>query len=161
MKTRVFSFPRAGLAWLIAMLAGVAPAADTQPPLISLSLRGVADRTVEQGEPLSVAVRLTAPQESLVIELAPSTGTWVDAVSVEIVSGPGAVPIARAAAVGRPDSPSATLDRNRIAGGLWIFSSAAMQGVTPGDYLVRVRLKIETGSGWKGETVSNALPLKV
>jgi hypothetical protein len=162
MNARAFSFPRAGLAWLIAMLAGVAHAADTQPPLISLSLRGVADRTVEQGEPLSVAVRLTAPpQESSVIELAPSSGTWVDAVSVEIASGPNAIPIARATAVGRPDSPRATLDRNRIAGGLWIFSSAAMQGLAPGDYVVRVRLKVEAGTGWKGEAVSNALLLKV
>src|SRR3954464_10081806 len=96
MKARVFSLPRVGLAWLIAILAGVAHAADTQPPLISLSLRGVADRTVEQGEPLSVAVRLTAPQESSVIELAPSSGTWVDTVSVEIASGSSAIPIARA-----------------------------------------------------------------
>ena len=47
-----------------AMVTQAAQAAQAGAPLISLSLRGVAERTVEQGEPLSVAVRISAPRRA-------------------------------------------------------------------------------------------------
>ena len=162
MNMPFFSFRRAVLVG-VTMAAGiVARSAETAVPVVSLSLRGVADRTIEQGEPLSVAVRMSAPRESSqAIEITPATGAWTEAISVEIARDKSAPAVARATAVGRPDSPRATLDRSRIAGGLWLFSGSAVQGLAPGDYVVRVRLKVETGAGWKGEAMSNAFPLKV
>src|SRR5688500_7375732 len=149
--------------WTLSVASGVTRAADALAitPVLSFSLRGVADRTVEQGEPLSVVVRLSAPRQETAIEIAPSSGTWVDAVSVEIAKDKNAPIAARATAVAQPDSPHATLDRSRIAGGLWHFSGASMQNLAPGDDVVCVRLKVETGGGWKGEVSSNAFPLKV
>lgn len=160
------------LCFLGAALAGatvtvvVARGADAGTPLISpvvsLSFRGVADHTVEQGEPLSVAVRLSAPRHGTeAIEIAPATGAWTDAVSVEIAKDRSAPAVVKAAVVGRPDSPRTTLDRNRVAGGLWLFSGAAMEGLAAGDYVVRVRLKVDAGAGWTGETMSNVFPLKI
>ena len=36
-----------------------------------------------------------------------------------------------------------------------------MRGLAPGDYVVRVRLTVAAGTGWRGEAVSKAVPLKV
>ena len=131
-------------------------------PVISLALRGVGDERVEQGEPLRTIVRLKAPQGGTdVFELAPATGAWSDAISVELVPGRGGAAVARAQAVGKPASPKATLNAKLIAGGLWFFPAAAMQKVAPGEYLLRARLVIRNSSGWNGEVVSEDIPLQV
>ena len=78
-----------------ALLAGllavgqVAEAATSGPgPDVSISLRGIQNGTIEVGEPFQVAVRLDAPAESTGgILLAPASGTWIEATTVEMVAG--------------------------------------------------------------------------
>jgi hypothetical protein len=140
----------------------IAVAADTPAPQISLSLRGVGDDTVEQGEPLRITVRLTAPRGfAEAIELAPASGNWSDAIVVELVPAIGGVAVARGEAVGKAATPSATLSPTRVAGGLWLISSAAMQRVAPGDYVVQAKLAIQGGGGWHGEVDTDQTPLQV
>ena len=135
--------------------------AVTPTPEISLSLRGVGEEIVEQGEPLHIAVRLDAPREiSEAIELAPSSGAWSDAITVELAPAGGA-PVAHAEAMGKPATPRATLSANQVAGGLWRLSGEAMQRIAPGDYVVRARLAIAAGTGWTGEVVSDETPIQV
>ncbi|MBI5462976.1 MAG: hypothetical protein HY941_12395 [Gammaproteobacteria bacterium] len=150
--------------------AAVAPASaaptiesPTRPaPELTLTLRGVADDVVEQGEPLRIAVRLAAPRDAAdAFELAPATGSWVDAISVEIAPANGGAVLARAEAIGTADNPHATLDTTRVAGGLWRVAAATMQQLVPGDYDVRARLAITGGTGWTGDVVSDATPLQV
>ena len=155
-------------AWLFALFIGVllaSPivAAAAPSPEISLSLRGVGDGSVEQGEPLRVAVRVRAPRGAKeAITLAPTNGTWADAIRVEIAPVSGSAAAVLAEAVGKPDSPQATLDKTHITGGLWRVSAEAMQRLTPGNYSVRARLTIGGGgSGWTGEAVSAATRLHV
>ena len=164
MKTAPNLPPSCVLGFVLAALS-LAAIGATVPggpaPELSLSLRGVGDDALEQGEPLRVAVRLesTAPGAGPVV-LAPATGTWADAVSVELLSPNDSMPVARARLVGEPATARATLDQNRIAGGLWLFSASAMQNLAPGPYVVRARLAIRGGAGWSGE-VSDEVPLRV
>ncbi|MBI2518141.1 MAG: hypothetical protein HYV95_14650 [Opitutae bacterium] len=137
-------------------------ASDATAPEISLSLRGLVDDSLEQGEPLRVAVRLESPNAGTgTVELAPATGTWVDAVVVELsVAGSNAV-IARASPVGTPASPRAILDRSRVAGGLWLFAESSTRGIAAGDYVVRARLSLKGNPGWSGAVVSEEMPLRI
>ena len=131
-------------------------------PEISLSLRGAGDAIVEQGEPLRIAVRIRAPRGATeMIMLAPANGTWADGVRVEIVPAAGGDGATPAEAVGKPDSPHATLDKTRIAGGLWRVSSESAQRLAPGNYVVRARLAIPDGSGWTGEVASAGTQLQI
>lgn len=171
MKTTMLKSFRGGAGGTALCLAGwlygapVTMAAAAPVPEISLSWRGVADGIVEQGEPLRITVRLRAPRgASEAITLAPASGTWADAVRVELVSetGDGGVAAAASAvAVGKPDAALAMLDDARVAGGLWQIQAAAMQRVVPGNYMVRATLVIAVGNGWKGEVVSAARAIKV
>lgn len=137
-------------------------AAAPVAPEISHSLLGVTDDTVEQGEPLRVVVRLSVPRETGgVIKLAPAVGAWSDGIAVEIASAGGGPVLARAEPVGRPDSPTAELDAGHVAGGLWRIPPAAMERLTPGDYVVRARLVMGSGRGWTGEAVADELALQV
>jgi hypothetical protein len=141
---------------------GTLVAAAAPAPEISISLRGAGDANVEQGEPLRIAVRVRTPRDSSdTITLAPANGTWADAVRVEISPAAGSAVAARAEAVGKPDSPHATLDKTRIAGGLWRISSEDVQRLAPGDYVVRARLTISDGSGWNGEVASASTRLLI
>ncbi len=147
---------------LLLACAIAARAADAPAPEISLSLRGVADATGEVGEPLRIVVRLSAPRgakESLT--LAPASGSWSEAIAVELVPASGGAAVARAEALGKPDSPSATLDQAHIAGGLWRFSAAAMERLAPGNYVIRARLAIKGGRGWNGDVASTGRPLQI
>ncbi len=138
-----------------------AKAAAATAPVVSLSLRGVGDGTIEPGEPLSVAVRLAVPARSnATIALAPPSGTWVGAVAVEIINATGSPVLARAEPVGQPESAHITLDAKRAAGGLWMFPGTATR-LAPGDYHVRVTLSIDAGGGWLGRARSAAWPLKI
>jgi hypothetical protein len=144
-------------------LAGAVPAGwGAYAPELSLSLSGVADETVATGEPLQVTVRIEAPATFTgAWTLAPASGTWADAVAVEILPQGRNEPAARGVVVGKPDQPHATLDRERIAGGLWRFPPEAMQRLAPGSYRVRAKLTVRDGSGWKGAAESEELPLTV
>src|SRR5688572_18608248 len=96
----------------------------TPAPEISLSLRGVPDEIVEQGEPLRITVRLDAPPDTTdVIELAPASGTWSDAITVELTPAEGGPMVVRAELVGKAAAPHATLSATQVAGGLWRLSS--------------------------------------
>jgi hypothetical protein len=139
-----------------------APATGGPAPELSLSLRGLVDDSLEQGEPLRVAVRLEcAGPGGGPVELAPATGTWVDAISVELLAPNGNIPVARASPVGVPGSARATLDRDHVAGGMWLFAAGSLQNLAPGEYFVRARLSIQGGAGWTGGVSSDEVPLSI
>lgn len=142
--------------------AAALPAADSVSPQLSLSLRGVRDAIVEQGEPVAVAIRIALPARAAgSVELAPASGTWCDAVQVEIARDATSAALVRGAVVGRPESPRVVVAGQRPAGGLWLVPGSAMQGLAPGSYLVRARLVVETGSGWRGQVQSPSAALTV
>ncbi len=143
-------------------IAAASAAPIVPAPSIAISLRGVTDDTVEQGEPLRVALRLSVPRDNEErFELAPAENTWADAIAVELVPVDGGSVVARAVALGKPDNSQATIDSQHIAGGLWHIDAETMQDIPPGDYMLRARLVIIDGSGWTGEVVSDDLPLHV
>jgi hypothetical protein len=162
---RVCGIVSAGALLILAMLPGDGRAATLpRPPSpeLSLSLSGAVDDTLEQGEPLRVTVLIEASADGAgAVELAPATGTWVSAIAVELLAAGKAAAVLRATAVGTPESPRATLDRERVAGGAWIFPATAMQGVPLGDYVVRARLSIPAGAGWSGGAVSGEATLRI
>ena len=158
---RRLAFFRSALAlWALGMV-GVAVGASADPE-ISLSLVGVGDGVVEQGEPLRISVRLAAPRDfDGTIELAPVSASWSEAVVVELFRTDGGLAVVRAEGVGKPAASGALLDRERMAGGLWTISSAAMQRVPPGDYFVRAHVSISSGRGWRGRAESDETPIGV
>lgn len=147
---------------LVFSMIQVAVAQDAAlDPELSISLRGVAENTIEVGEPLRVAVRVNTPDESTAkIELAPGTGTWIDATKVNILSASGAV-VATARPAGGKAENKVTLDAEQVAVDIWWFPTATLTTLTPGDYAVRATLVIRDGSGWKGERVSETTRLRV
>jgi hypothetical protein len=150
------------LGFLIFAVAALTAAAETPAPELSLSFRGVGDNIVEQGEPLRITVRLSVPRKfSGEVKLAPATGSWSDAIAVELASVKGGAVVARGALVGQPSTPHATLSAEKIAGGLWVISSASMKPLAPGEYVVRARLAIKGGPGWNGEVDTDEIPLRV
>jgi len=139
-----------------------AASATDLAPEVSISLRGVAAHTIEVGEPLFVAVRISVPDEDEVtIELAPGSGTWADKVAVEISRDARGAPILHAQPATRSESTTATLDAERSADGVWFLSSATSGKLAPGEYLVRARLVIHDGVGWRGEALSEESVLHV
>ena len=154
------------VARLLALFIGLLPvsplvAAAAPAPEISISLRGVTDQTIEQGEPLRIAVRISAPRGAKeTIALSPANGTWADTIAVELYPVTGNVAVVRADALGKPEAAAATLDAKHIAGGLWRFSPEKMQAIAPGNYMLRVQLKIDSGGGWRG-VAAREIPLTV
>ena len=138
----------------------LASARAADGPELYLSLQGVADETVAQGEPLRVAVLIETGAESTWL-LAPASGTWADAVAVEILAADSDTAVARAQAAGQPDEATATVDGERVAGGLWRFPADAVQALPPGAYRLRAALAISDGPGWHGTAASDELPLTV
>jgi hypothetical protein len=131
-------------------------------PEISVSLRGVFDRTVEVGEPLRVAVGVALPEESAAtITLAPANGSWIDATAVEILVSDGDRVVGTAQPVVRQTESTTVLDQENGANGVWWFPAKVMTLLRPGDYLVRAKLSIHDGTGWKGECVSESAQLRV
>ncbi|WP_414665119.1 tetratricopeptide repeat protein [Horticoccus sp. 23ND18S-11] len=145
------------------ILAGaVAAVGCCAAPDVTLSLRGVVDGQLEQGEPLAATVLLAAPvAQPGVIELAPARGTWADALIVELSPAGGGAPVARAQPLRAPENPVAVLDADRVAGGLWSFSAETMRSLAPGDYLVKARLELPAGRGWSGVALAEAWPLRI
>ena len=143
------------------MPLGLASAAEPDPR-ISAGLRGVDEGMASVGDPLQVVVWIEAPRDATApILLAPASGSWSDAVRVELVPAGGSAPVARAEPVGRPTDAQATLDAQRIAGGLWRFSTEATKGLAAGEYQVRVGLAIDDGAGWKGDASAEDVPLRL
>lgn len=146
--------------------AGATPARGASgveaAPQLSVSLRGDGRGTIEAGEPFHVAVRLAAPRGAArAIELAPDSGTWADALLVELLPASGDSAVAKAQPAGTPENPAATLDAKRLAGGVWRFSAAATQGLAPGEYRLRARLAVTSGRGWTGQVTTDDVPVRV
>lgn len=142
-------------------LALAAPAAESAAPSLALSLRGVRDGRVEQGEPVAVAVRIApAAGAKAPWVLTPAAGgAWPEAVRVELVREGDTAAVARGALVGRPAEARLTLEARQAAGGVWLLSSAAMQAVAPGLYQVHGILNLDTGAG--APDAVRALPLRL
>src|SRR5664279_3089943 len=122
----IATFTRWALTLLAVSLRVAAVPAANLTPEVSVSLRGVADHTIEVGEPLFVAVRIEVPEESQsTIKLAPGSGTWADSVEVEISGAENGAPILHAQPAAKPESAIATLDAERAAGCLLYTSDAA------------------------------------
>jgi len=159
--TSWISFARIAVVVALPLPGRAAPTVASPAPEVSVVVPGAVDGAVERGEPCRVTVRLEPSDDSPgAVTLAPAAGTWTDAIVVELVGAdPGNV-IARADALGNPESPRATLDREHVAGGAWVFSESVMQKVPAGEYLVRARLSITAGAGWLGD-VSAEQPVSV
>jgi hypothetical protein len=154
----------------LAVLGSRVPAAaqDAPAPEIAVSLRGVSDGIVEQGQPMRVAVQLrfddSGGQTGRIV-LAPATGSWADAIDVAIVDAAGNPVGQPAHVVGEPDDPVATVDPEQIAGGLWRFGPEGTRSLAPGMYALRARLAIAAAApgsaGWTGQVLSQDLPLQI
>jgi hypothetical protein len=137
-------------------------------PMIGMTLRNVTEGVVEQGESIRVNVQLRlddSESDEGTVPLSPASGTWVDAVTVEIVDTQGNPVGIQAQPFGQPDKASATLNKNLIAGGLWRFKSGATGSLAPGTYAIRSRLAINNtfpgSGGWTGEVFSHDIPLEI
>ncbi|MEW6405815.1 MAG: hypothetical protein AB1649_28830 [Chloroflexota bacterium] len=156
---------------IILMIAAYSTArvrAQDKPQLeLGISLRGVADGKVEQGEPMRVAVqlRIDSAAEPGSVVLAPASGTWVDALEVQLIDAQGQPTGVKAQAVGRPDNATATLGPKQIAGGLWRFAPVSTQALKPGVYVLRARLAISAvapgSGGWTREVLSQEIPVEI
>jgi hypothetical protein len=149
-----------GMAVVVVMLGNTLRAAEV--PELFLSLSGVAEETIEPGEPLRVTLQIEAPRTfGGTWSLAPATGTWADAVTVEILPEGRTEPAVQARVVGQPEQPHATIAADRTAGGMWRFRAEDTERLSPGAYRVRARLVVRDGAGWKGTAESDELPLTV
>jgi hypothetical protein len=149
------------LAGFAVSFAAAATATSPQPE-VSISLRGILDGAVEVGEPFRVAVRVDAPNDAAKLQLAPAHGSWTKATSVEIVSADGNVIAAQSTVDDAEHSiGGVAVDLDNPATGLWWFAAESLNGVSVGDYVVRARLVIADGTGWKGEALSEPQSLRV
>lgn len=165
MKPDVSKMVRLALLSLLVVLSLAAGRAQpTSGPAVELTLtpRGVVDGTLERGEPLPVAVRLTSSAEpTRPVEIAPASGTWVDLIRVELVdSGTGEV-LARAQPTGEPATARATLTRQRPATGVWLFSSADLARVRGDGFVLRARLTIPGQPAAAGAVASDDWSLRL
>lgn len=144
------------------LAAVIVLAADSPPPEVSISLRGLLNAAIETGEPFRVAVRVDAPENTTAkLELAPASGSWIDATMVELLTADGQSVSAQARPAPQTARQITVVDEENPATGLWWFPPASLQSVGPGDYVVRARLRIRDGSGWKGDVVSEPANLRV
>lgn len=150
------------LGWGVFASAGAADATVVQPEL-SISLRGTSGGTVEVGEPFRVAVRVDAPADATTkLELAPAQGTWIGATTIEILSAnEKIIPAAARLAAPLNADGATTVDADNPATALWWFPAESLNGVVPGEYLVRAKLVIRDGTGWKGAVTSEPASLSV
>lgn len=134
---------------------------------LGVFLRGDADGRVEQGEPLRVDIRLQMADDAGpgAVVLAPVSGTWVDAIVVQLIDTQGRPTGVRAQTFGRPESAATTLSPGRIAGGLWRFAPESTQALRPGVYALRARLAVSAAApgsgGWTGEVLSPDIPVEI
>jgi hypothetical protein len=152
-----------GIGSLVAAGSIFAAPAEPSPaaPETSVSLRGAAGGSIEVGEPLRIAVRINLPDEnSAKLTLAPAKGSWVEATTVEILSSDGKRVVATARAASTAES-SVVIDQEAAAHGLWWISGDNMAALAAGNYLVRAKLVVRDGEGWKGESVSEPAELSV
>ena len=156
----------------MAMFAGLASACclaqDAAQPIVGVSVLGDFDGTAEQGEPMRLLVVLRADDAARADEeivLAPAGSAWTDQVEVKVVARNGTATNVTASVVGVPESTVATLNPERIAGGLWRLAPGATSSLPPGPYAIRATLKIEAvapgSGGWTGRVDSPDVPLGI
>lgn len=139
-----------------------APVPEPEPapmPEILFSLRGPEAGRLANERPLFVAVRVESSVDKPdALMLAPATGHWSDAVSVELVAAGAAEKILlRAQRIDEADAPAAApLGTGKAAAGTWLFPSAEIAKLPPGDYRVQVKLAITEGTGWRGAVGSES-----
>ena len=165
MKHAFTSF-RPALVVILMLWPGIAGVMGAEVPAvtpeISVSLRGIVAQTVEVGEPLRVAVGVAMPGEGATpITLAPANGSWSDATAVEILRADGGGVAGTAQPVMRQTASSTVLDQENAASGVWWFPENVMTSLQQGDYFVRAKLVIHDGTGWKGESMSEPVQLRV
>ncbi|MEO6003179.1 MAG: hypothetical protein ABIZ04_07555 [Opitutus sp.] len=137
-------------------------AADSRAPELSLSVRGLADGAIEVGESFRVAVRVDASENATTkLELAPASGSWLDATTIELTTADGQTVSARARPAPQTARQVTVVDEENPANALWWFPPADLQSVGVGDYTVRARLRIRDGTGWKGEVIADPAALRV
>lgn len=150
---------RRGITGLVFLLSAMQSRAEPSPQ-VSLSLRGVAEQTVEIGEPIFVAVRLDHPDESEErLELAPATGKWSDGVQVEIVDDAGKSLAGRL--LSASGDKHVVLAPDNPVEGIWYFPLETVSLLKPGSYTVKARMRVSDGVGWRGERVSSPLALTI
>jgi hypothetical protein len=150
------------LGFCLALAAAAAGGAPVTAPEVSLSLRGTEDGTVEAGEPFRVAVRIGAATDTEAsYQLAPATGSWIEATTVEILATDGRAVAAATRPASAPADRVTTVDADNSARGLWLFPADTLGAITPGDYTVRATLVIHDGPGWQGTAESEPAPLRV
>ncbi|MEO6992964.1 MAG: hypothetical protein ABI273_05020 [Lacunisphaera sp.] len=131
-----------------------APVPEPVPtPEVLFSLRGPEGGRLANDRPLFVAVRVeSSVDKEAALCLAPAKGRWSDALSVELVSAgsPEKALLQAQRADGADEAAAATLGTGQAAEGTWLFSSAGIAKLTPGDYRVQVKLSVADGAGWRG-----------
>lgn len=131
-------------------------------PTVSLSLRGVAARTIEVGEPLFVAVRIDPPEDqSAALAPKPMQGSWRDATAVELVHAAGGNAVARGRPVPSRDEPGFAADDEWALLGSWWFAAEDVVRLGPGSYLVRAVFRMREGAGWKGEAIAEPITVEI
>jgi hypothetical protein len=155
-------------AFVVVCIVSTCAQADSGPqPDVDITIRGVADGIVEQGEPMRVAVFVEMDQDSEAgdVLLAPASGTWADAMDVAIVHPDGSPTAVSGTMVGKPDQAAATLSPAMAAEGMWRFVPDATGPLPAGDYAVRARLAVPSAApgsgGWTGEVLSPLVPLRI
>lgn len=140
--------------------------AQPASPILGISVRGVSDGVVENGEPLRIAVQLRAgDRQAEQVVVSPATGTWADAITVELFDAQGRATGVRARSIGVPDRPGATVGGTLAAGGLWRLEPEATRTLAPGPYLLRATLTVAAAApgtgGWTGEASSQSVELRL
>ena len=131
-------------------------------PSVSLSLRGVAARTIEVGEPLFVAVRIDPPDgQPASVAPKPAQGSWRDATTVELVRAAGGIAVARGRTVPSREEPGPAGDDEWVLVGSWWFAAEDVNRLAPGPYLVRAVFRMREGAGWKGEAIAEAITVNI
>ncbi len=161
----VMFLPRYFFRWA-AMVAGVAShllaSAAGPAPEVSISLRGVVEGRIEQGEPWRVLVRLDAPADATApLELAPDTGSVAGCINVELLRAADQSLILAARPADAVGPVRATLDQERIVTGVWYFSAASMAGLARANTWSGPASSVRGSAGWTGDAGSPAVAVQV
>ncbi len=142
-----------------------APEPEAPPvPEVLFSLRGLEGGRLANDRPLFVSVRIeSSVDREAALTLAPAGGRWSDGLKVELVAAgaPDKVLLQAQRIDGADESAAATLGTGRAAEGTWLFPSAEITRLAPGDYAVRVTLAIPDGNGWHGTVAGEPAAFKL
>jgi hypothetical protein len=144
-----------------------APVPEPEPkpvPDVLFSLRGLDSGQLANDRPLFVGVRVeSSVDKEAALTLAPATGRWSDGVKVELTAAgaPEKVLLQAQRTDGAGEAAAATLGTAQAAEGTWLFPSAEIAQLAPGDYQVQVKLGIADGTGWHGNVTGEPAAFKL